>query len=198
MTLKVTPLRGPELAAHLPELARLRVTVFREYPYLYAGSADYEETYLRPLLQTPDALVVLAQDGAAVVGASSALPLTQETEALQRPLLNSPYDPAQVLYLGESVLLPEYRGRGLGHAFFDHREAHAAQLGLGITAFCAVQRPEQHPARPQPARSLHAFWAARGYREHPELAATLHWPEIPPPLGTGQDTAHPMHFWVRA
>ena len=39
---------------------------------------------------------------------------------------------ARLFYFGESVLLPEYRGQGVGHAFFDHREAQAR--GVGATA----------------------------------------------------------------
>jgi len=38
-------------------------------------------------------------------------------------------DPAGVFYLSESVLLPAWRGQGVGHAFFDAREAHARQRG---------------------------------------------------------------------
>lgn len=184
---------GPELAPFIPALARLRIEVFRAFPYLYAGSAAYEERYLQTYLDAPDAIIVLARDGQEVVGASSALPLTQETDAIRAPLHGPEFDPAGVLYLGESVLRAEYRGRGLGHAFFDHREAHAQALGLGTTAFCAVQRPENHPARPTPYRSLHAFWAARGYVERPDLHTTLSWQDV----GEDHETPKPMRYWVR-
>lgn len=193
MTLRVEAVSGPDLAPFIADLARLRITVFREFPYLYEGSAAYEETYLRTYLDAPDALVLLARDGGQVVGASSALPLTQETAEIRAPLVDPEFDERDVLYLGESVLLPEYRGRGLGHAFFDGREAHARTLGLSVTAFCAVQRPEDHPLRPQPYRPLNAFWAARGYVERPDLHTTLSWPDV----GEGQDTPKPMRFWVR-
>lgn len=198
MSLSVTALSGPELRPFLPELARLRIEVFRDFPYLYDGSAQYEESYLSPLLETPDALIVLARDGETVVGASSALPLIRETPGLQAPFRDSghqtaEFDPADILYLGESVLRAEYRGRGLGHAFFDQREAHARRLGLGITAFCAVQRPEDHPSRPSPYRSLHAFWAARGYTERPDLQTTLSWQDV----GDEHETPKPMRYWIR-
>ncbi|AWT34417.1 GNAT family acetyltransferase [Deinococcus arenae] len=193
MTLRVEAVSGPDLAPFIADLARLRITVFREFPYLYEGSATYEETYLRTYLDAPDAVVLLARDGERVVGASSALPLTQETAEIRAPFVHPEFDERDVLYLGESVLLPEYRGRGLGHAFFDGREAHARTLGLGVTAFCAVQRPGDHPLRPRPYRPLNAFWAARGYVERPDLQTTLAWPDV----GEGQDTPKPMRFWVR-
>lgn len=193
MSLTVQAVRGADLAPFIVDLARLRISVFREFPYLYGGSAAYEETYLRTYLDAPDAVVILARDGERVVGASSALPLTQETPEIRAPFRTSEFDEQEVLYLGESVLLPEYRGRGLGHAFFDGREAHARALGLGVTAFCAVQRPADHPLRPQPYRPLNAFWAARGYVERPDLHTTLSWPEV----GGRPETPKPMRFWVR-
>lgn len=198
MSLSVSVVSGPDLRPLLPELARLRLEVFRAYPYLYEGSPEYEERYLQPLLDTPDAVIVLARDGEAVVGASSALPLIHETPELRAPFQTSgsgapEFDPADILYLGESVLRSDYRGRGLGHAFFDRREEHAQRLGLGTTAFCAVQRPDDHPARPIPYRSLHAFWAARGYTERPDLQTTLSWQDV----GEHQETPKPMRFWIR-
>lgn len=190
----VLPATGPELQAALPELARLRQEVFRAFPYLYEGNAEYEENYLRTYLNAPGAVVALArEEGGRVVGASTALPLVQETPEVQAPFAASEFDPADVLYLGESVLLPEFRGRGIGHQFFDVREAHARVLGLGVTAFCAVQRPLSHPARPADYRPLNAFWTARGYTERPDLHTQMTWRDV----GEAEETAKEMRFWVR-
>ncbi|PTA67405.1 GNAT family N-acetyltransferase [Deinococcus arcticus] len=193
MSLTVSAVQGPEALALIGELARLRTQVFRDYPYLYDGHPDYEEAYLRRYLAAPDLLLVLAHDGERVVGASSALPLSQEDPGMLAPFQRSGPDPATVLYLGESVVPPDSRGRGLGHAFFDEREAHARRLGLAFTAFCAVVRPDDHPARPAAYRPLNAFWTARGYQERPELTTHLSWPEV----GQGGETEHLMRFWVR-
>lgn len=191
--LSVTPVTGTALLAAIPDLARLRMQVFREFPYLYDGDADYEAEYLRIYAEAPGALVALAREGEKIVGASTAIPLTQETPDIQRPFVNSSeFDVQDILYLGESVLLPEYRGQGLGHKFFDVREAHAAALGLGVTTFCAVVRPDTHPQRPQPYRTHHAFWAARGYQERPDLTTELSWKD----LGEVAETPKPMRFWV--
>ena len=46
MSLRIDPLTGSALADALPELARLRMTVFRDWPYLYDGSIAYEQAYL--------------------------------------------------------------------------------------------------------------------------------------------------------
>ena len=75
----VRRLSGGDIDAFLPELARLRIRVFREYPYLYEGSAAYEEKYLKTYANVPESVMVLVWDGGRVVGASSGLPLEVET-----------------------------------------------------------------------------------------------------------------------
>lgn len=34
---------GTDLIPYIPELARLRIQVFRDFPYLYDGTLDYEK-----------------------------------------------------------------------------------------------------------------------------------------------------------
>ena len=53
---------GGDIDAFLPELARLRIRVFREYPYLYEGSAAYEEKYLKTYANVPESVMVLVWD----------------------------------------------------------------------------------------------------------------------------------------
>lgn len=192
-TLHVKPLRGPQIQPHLADLAELRIRVFRDWPYLYDGDAGYETDYLRVYADSADALVVLALDGERVVGASTGLPLMHETAMFHAPLMACGMDPRTVFYCGESVLLPEYRGRGLGHAFFDARHAHAQALsGFSHTAFAAVDRQSNDPRRPPDHRDLHAFWRSRGYQPHPDMRLHLAWKEI-----GGGDIDHTLTFWLR-
>ena len=46
MTLDVRSLTGDDIKSVLPDLARLRMIVFRDWPYLYDGTLEYEEEYL--------------------------------------------------------------------------------------------------------------------------------------------------------
>lgn len=194
MTLTVTALSGATIETAIPALARLRIAVFKEFPYLYEGSLEYEAAYLQTYLECAESLIVAVQDGAEIVGASSALPLASETPELRQPFEMQGWDVGRVFYLAESVLLPAYRGRGLGHQFFNLREAHARKLG-GFThsAFCAVKRAVDHPARASGPRSLETFWRGRGYAPDNALSATLHWQEI----GQITQTPHEMGFWVK-
>lgn len=187
-------LRGAEIAPHIDDLARLRIGVFREFPYLYDGSLDYEAEYLATYVRSADSLCVLVCDEGRVVGASTALPLIDETVEFQQPFIDGGWDPARIFYCAESVVLPAWRGRGLGVRFFAEREAHARRLGrFDWCAFCAVQRPADHPRRPADYQPLDAFWARRGYRHHPELHTQYHWRD----LDETEESAKPMSFWLK-
>jgi|YNPMSStandDraft_2_1061718.scaffolds.fasta_scaffold00020_12 GNAT superfamily N-acetyltransferase len=192
-TLRIDTLTGPALLPHLKELARLRIAVFREYPYLYDGDAAYEASYLARYTRDGGA-IVLVRDGEAVVGAATCLPLAVETDAIRSPFEDHGLDPSRFFYFGESVLLPAYRGRGLGHAFFDAREAHAASFpGIAYTCFCAVRRPDDDPLRPADYRPLDGFWRRRGYVPYPNLVCHLAWREI----GGTEESLHELSFWIR-
>jgi GNAT superfamily N-acetyltransferase len=170
---------GADLIGDLPALARLRIRVFREYPYLYEGNAEYEERYLRTYADATDGVMVLVRDGDRVVGASSALPLAAETPNVIEPFRAHGYAPERIFYYGESVLLPEYRGLGLGRRFFEEREAHARALGrFDIACFCAVERPDDHPRRPQDYRPPDALWTKQGFVKQPQLRTTFSWRDL--------------------
>jgi GNAT superfamily N-acetyltransferase len=146
---------GPAIADVVAELAQLRVTVFRDWPYLYDGDAAYERGYLARYARG-DSIVVAAYDGDRMVGAATGMPLTDHADDFAAAFSGTDIDMKDVFYCAESVLLSEYRGQGAGHAFFDRREAHAARLGFGKVAFCGVVRPADHPAGPRvpPARRV--------------------------------------------
>ena len=193
MSLTIEPLTGEALTAALPDLARLRITVFRAWPYLYDGDAAYEERYLRAYAESGNAIVVGARDGDRLVGAATAAPMEDHAEAFAEPFRAAGYALSEILYCGESVLLPDYRGRGVGHAFFDRREAHGRALGRRFSCFCAVVRDADDARRPADYRPLDPFWRRRGYAPMEDVEARFHWREV----GASEETEHRMRFWIR-
>jgi GNAT superfamily N-acetyltransferase len=191
--LRIESLYGAEILRHVDELAELRCVVFRDWPYLYDGSRDYEAKYLQVYIDCPRALAVLVRDGERCIGASTAIPLADAPPDMQQPFIDAGMDLSRIDYFGESVLLPAYRGRGLGVKFFELREAHARALGLSVCAFCAVQRPHDHPLKPADHVPNDAFWQRRGYSRAPQLRTALDWPDI----GETRSTRKPMTFWLR-
>ncbi|KNG95268.1 GNAT family N-acetyltransferase [Pseudaestuariivita atlantica] len=192
--IRVEVLTGAALQDALPDVARLRIGVFREWPYLYDGDTAYEERYLQSYATSEGAIVVAAMDEDEIVGAATGMPLRHHAEEFAGALDGSGLPLDNVFYCAESVLLPEYRGKGLGHSFFDMRENHARALGLGHSAFCAVIRDPDHPGRPEAYRPLDGFWRKRGYAPIPGAVARFDWKEV----GLARPTTQSLQFWARA
>ena len=195
MSCRIDSLTGEAMRAAIPALARLRVAVFRDWPYLYDGTLSYESAYLRRFAASEDSVVVAAYDGDAIVGAATGAPLGDHAEDFAKAFEGDALDIERVFYCGESVLLPAYRGQGIGHAFFDGREAHARALRrFTHITFCGVVRPDDHPLRPAGYRPLDDFWMGRGYRKADGLTTTYAWKDI----DQAGETAKAMQFWLKA
>ncbi|MEL6217236.1 MAG: GNAT family N-acetyltransferase [Pseudomonadota bacterium] len=194
MTLQIAPIAPTELSEHLQALAELRIAVFRAWPYLYDGDADYETRYLATYSESDGAIVVGAWDGERLVGAATGTPLADHAEGFAEPFASAGIPLEEVFYCAESVLLPAYRGQGAGHAFFDHREAHARAFGLRYASFCSVVRPSDHPARPEDYAPLDPFWRKRGYAPLAGAVAHFSWRDV----GEAGETEKPLQVWLRS
>jgi GNAT superfamily N-acetyltransferase len=194
MTIRVRSLTDmQERQAAIPALSDLRIRVFRGWPYLYDGTADYEAEYLAEFIDAPGAVLVVATDDDVIVGAATASPMAGQKPEFQAPLRQRGLDVARIFYFGESVLLPQYQGQGIGHQFFDARETAARAAGAAQASFCAVVRPDDHPVRPDTSRDLTPFWRARGYAPVEGLTAMLKWQDV----GDADESPHQMQFWMR-
>ena len=185
-------LTGEAVAGALDDLARLRIAVFRDWPYLYDGDEAYEREYLKAYT-APGAVVVAAMDRDRMVGAATGAPMEDHASDFADAFADRPVRLEDIFYCAESVLLPEYRGHGLGHAFFDGREEQARSLGRRYSAFCSVIRPADHPARPADYRPLDGFWRKRGYEPLPGVIANFHWRD----LGNAGETTKQLQFWMK-
>ena len=194
MPLRIERLTGSAMLPALPALARLRISEFLDWPYLYNGSLEYEQKYLKDFAASHGAVIVTASNGDEIVGVSTGVPLVHHQSEFATPFMKAGFDIGRIFYFGESVLQPPFRGQGIGHLFFDEREGHARGLGgFTHTTFCGVVRPDDHPARPSDARPLDTFWIKRGYRKVDGLTATFSWPDV----GELEKTEKRMQFWIR-
>ena len=107
-------LAGAQIASCLDPVAQLRIAVFREFPYLYEGDAEYERRYLAAYVRSPDSVCVLACDGEAVIGYA---------------VLMVALDEAHLLNI---AIAGEWQNQGLGRAFLRHMVEEARSAGAQI------------------------------------------------------------------
>jgi GNAT superfamily N-acetyltransferase len=190
MEVEVRCFTGREVADHLDEAARLRIAVFREFPYLYDGTEEAERLYLADHAGSPQGVLVVAEAAGRVVGVSTGLPLIDADPAFQ-----APFDqPETWFYFAESLVEAEWRGLGIGRRFMEVREDHARSLGFARACFCAVERRADHPLRPPGYRGNDGFWSKRGYRRQPDLRARYSWRQV----DSGEsEVENELVFWTR-
>ena len=192
--MRIEALTGEALDAALDDMAGLRIRVFRDWPYLYDGDLEYERRYLETYRSSDAAILVGAFDGARLVGAATGTPMADHADDFAAAFEGTGLALNDIFYCAESVLLPEYRGRGVGHRFFDLREAHGRALGVTVSAFCGVVRPVDHPLRPDDYRPLDAFWRNRGYAPLDGAMAWFSWKDI----DQTEATRKPLQVWTRS
>lgn len=195
----IRDLHGGDILPHIDALADLRMRVFRAFPYLYEGDRDYERHYLTAYAQSAGAYVAGAFARSAsgeevLVGAATATPMVDHADDFAEPFLAAGMDIATIYYFGESVLLPQWRGHGVGHAFFERREAAARARGFPLAAFCAVVRPVDHPDRPGDYSPLDPLWRRHGFAPVDGLVCQFDWKDV----GQAAESSHPMQFWIKA
>lgn len=193
MDVKISRVKGKGILPYIHDLANLRISILKDYPYLYQGDLEYERNYLSTYTNSAECVMIIAKDGDKIIGASTAIPLEFEVQEFRQPFIDANMNIKDIFYFGESVLDKRYRGKGIYHHFFKDREAAAREYGSHISAFCAVERPLDDPRRPQDYRPLDPIWTRYGYTKHPELATTFDWLEV----GETQQSTNPMTFWLK-
>lgn len=169
--IEIKQLRLAEIRQNLAELAQLRITIFREYPYLYDGNMTYEAHYLERYARCSEAQVWVLQDQGRVVGAATGLPLWAEDSEFQAPFQDAETNIRAWFYIGEVLLLPAWRGLGYGrrliHQMLDSIDVERYPKQCLYT----VQAPER--LKPAEYRSLRP--ESFGFVQHPSRKAYVSW-----------------------
>ncbi len=105
MSIEVKTFTGTNALPYLSDLARLRITVFREFPYLYDGTVASEEAYLSTFAESEESIFVIAFGEGEVVGVSTGIPLSAAPKEVRQPWERGGHNIEGVYYFSESVLL---------------------------------------------------------------------------------------------
>lgn len=187
---------GDQMKPALPYLADFRLTSFREYPYLYDGTLEEEQAYCKDLMTFAHAAIAVAYQGDQVVGllsGASLIPFSSHFGEVDG-FKTSGYDPGKMYYFAEIIVLPEYRGRGLGRRLFQEFEAWV--VSQGYTHGCFISESyDMHPLKPKNYREHDIQWRSMRY-EKVNVSVTYSWNTIQPD-GSSRLQEHVMPYWVK-
>lgn len=194
-TIRMEVVQGEAIHAYVKDITDLSLIIYREYPYLYEGT---EEEYL-PHIQhyaQPESVACLLFDNEKTIGVAIGLPLKAMRDNYKRPLLNSDVyiNIDSVFYLGEILLLPEYRGRGLGkQMYLKFEEMVRKKENFKSICLSKISELESHPRMPAQYKSLDTFWAKLGFKRLNNVHFSVVWLNV----GDQEESSHKMVYWIK-
>ena len=184
---------GSGIRPYVHSIAKLRCEILKDYPYFEDLNPHTEADILRKLSLSPEAIGVLIFENTTLVGVSFGYPLVLEEIELHTPFKEKGWDIDSCYFFGESTLLKPYRGRGIGHHFFDARELFVSQFpSFKRICFCAPTSIDSIEERPSDFVPMHDFWRKRGYIHHPEMQVTAH-----KKRAGDYPNEIPLSFWIK-
>lgn len=109
-SLRLITLKGADIVSYITSIAKIELEVFSEFPYLYEADLLTQINFVKRYAECDKSIVVLVMDGDSVVGLSTGMPFFFDSELFKKPFIDHGFDLKNVFCLGESVLLPAYRG----------------------------------------------------------------------------------------
>jgi len=184
-----------DIHSYVEDIARLRVTVFKEYPYLYDGNFDDELLYAQKFVNSPNSLVCLLFDKNKVVGALTGLPLAYEDVLIRDTWEQNSNTPlSSVYYFSEMLMYSEYRKHGYGSKLFVTGENCVKQYSSFDTiTLITIHRNNNHPLQPTSYKPLDHFCEIHGYTKHDDITCIISWKEI----GASEASQNELIYWSK-
>lgn len=185
-------LKGSEVIPYLSKLAELRLSFFRNYPYLYEGNLRDEEEYLTMYARSENSVFGVVKEGEEIVGLVTGLPLLECHEAHKNPWIQ--HEDPNVFYLGEIVLSERYQTTDLQEKLYRQFENVVKAIGMhDAIVVCEIERKEEDLKKTENELSSEVLWNGRGFIRHPEISGYFSWKEI----GDLEESDHLMVYWKK-
>jgi hypothetical protein len=193
MNLEIKSLDGESAREFFNEIAQIRIDLFREFPYLYDGSIEYEREYLETYFKSKNSKIILGLDKGKIVAFSSSISLNEEIEEIKAPFLNRNLDISQYHYIGEVMIKNEYRNLSLPLEFERIHKEFATQKGHSKLVFMTVRRELNDISRPYKYKDPEKLWRYIGYKILDNMNIEMSWKRI----DTGKDENNVLDIWQK-
>ncbi len=177
-----------EIYSDIEQVARLRIKIFKEYPYLYDGNLEQEREYLKPYIESQDGILIIAKDGDKSIGAITGLPLRESMQELKDCYARESQNIDDMFYLGEVVLLKEYRGKGIGIFLYKALEEYLSSKKYSKIVFCAIAKEGNDQKK-----SKENYYKRLGFIRRFDLSLNVSYKKI----GEEFETESKMNIWEK-
>ncbi len=193
---RVELLKGDAVTPYIKDITELSLIIYKEYPYLYEGTEEEYRPFIEHYASSQNGIACLLFDNEKPVGVAIGMPMNEMREKYQQPLLNvnPKIDFDSLFYLGEFLLLQEYRGQGFGKEMYLELEQAVRKEGyFEKICFCKIEEFDQHPLKPNNYKPLDKFWKKFGFKQCENLNFTVFWRDV----FENEDSPHQMIYYMK-
>lgn len=104
--------------------------------------------------------------------------------------------PSDYFHIGEVIVLPKYRNKGIGLKLYKKMEKKARRWGYKGISLCTVEREEDHPLKPLNYKGPDSFWEKLGFSKI-SLISKETWPTIMDEQGKVEEFENKLEWWVK-
>lgn len=187
----------------ITQLAHMRATYFKEYPYLYDGSLDYEENYLGEYKEKAiDGYLVQAfhekNSEKKLVGILTGCGFCSDIEIVRdgaKLFEEKNISTQDRYYLGEAIIIPEYQHKKILPRMLYKLGQKVIQLQKYTSlCFLTVIREENDARKPEGYKSTDQLWGKLGCYKA-DVTCSFEWPTIMPDKSV-QNIFNDVEFWT--
>lgn len=193
--IKIEMIKGPWTEAQKEAVIAMRMAIFKEWPYLYIGDRKTEVEYITPYVKSSSSLLFFAKNEGKIIGIVTGIPLLEMDDSFTAPFTQASLPLQPIFYLGEILLLKEFRGQGIGYQMYKRFEDELKKWPRFTQIAILRMKYDCHDVRkPKEYRSLDEFWARLGYAEDPNLFLNIDYQEI----GQKAKTNHSFFYSLKS
>lgn len=189
---------GKDSLDYIETISKLRIEIFKEYPYLYKGDLAYENNYMQGYTQDKRAMIVIAKVDGVLAGVSTGIPLISDSEIVadaKKCFSQQDVEIGDYYYYGEVIVLPEFRGMSLTTKLYEAQNELVKSWGYKHVCILTVVREPDHPLKPNNYVSKDKMWEHLGFFRR-KLTVDYHWPTIQPDKSV-QNVNNTLEFWAK-
>lgn len=190
--LRIESLSGAESKKYFEDFARLRIEIFREYPYLYEGTVENERNYIENYLSNPQSRIFVLFDGDKICGMLTTVPMSGEYQDIIASFEKTGLKSSESFYLGDMILQKEYRNRKLFPIFFNAALEHAKCKGFKTLSLMCIVCKDADWGRPAEFRDVVRLCEKIGFTKIDGGVIELKWASL---AKGGEQKTHTLQLY---